>query len=238
MRLRKLLRKIHRWVGLLSALWLLQLATTGLLLQHADTLKLTSSFVKSPTILQWFDYGHRQQAWDVAGEVVYQIDDEVKINEAIINIAEPLVGAVKLNKQWVLATSNQLRWINPKGEIINQIDDFDGVPTPIEQVVIDLQTVFLQSGGVWYQVLTDLTFEPSISPTTIKNQPRALLATEKENLFRELLGQKLSYDKVIHGIHSGIKSSSWLNTLSALALLYLCFSGIYLFFKTPKKKSK
>lgn len=236
MRLRKALRKVHRWVGLLAALWILQLISTGLLLQHADDLNLTETYVNSPWILKWYDYGKSLHAWEVDGDVLYQIDDVIHVNEIQISETDLLVGVEKWQDQWLLATQNSIQWINNSGDVVQKMDDFDGLPTPISQLSLSHGQVVISVEGQWYVMshsggfeMTELTADPI-------NQSRTISDAEQQQLFPVVLKHKLSYDKVLHGIHAGIKGSKWLNTLSALALFYLCFSGIYLFFKQPKRK--
>ena len=241
MRLRKAFRKIHRWVGLLSALWLLQLATTGLLLQHADDFKLTSSYVSSPWILKWFDYGQRQFAWEVEGSVLYQVDDVLAYSGFTLNQAEKIIGVVKNQQDWLAVSAQSIYRYNPSGELVMQLDSFDGIPTPIEQVAyttddMGMDSMAIQSAGKWSVLDSEGSVKPLTSQPKVLIASRALTKAEEAELLPTLLSGRLSYDKVLHGIHSGIKSSSWLNTWSALALFYLSFSGFYLFFKQPKPK--
>jgi len=237
MRLRKTLRKVHRWVGLLAALWLLQLATTGILLQHADDLKLTETYVNSPWILKWHNYGQRLHAWEVGGDVLYQIDDVIRVNDIQMSQTDLLVGVEKWQDQWLIATQNSIRWINHNGEVVQRMDDFDGLPTPISQLSFSHEQPIILVDGQWHVMNESGLFETSDSSVDPVNKSRVISAEEQKQLFPEVLDQKLSYDKALHGIHAGIKGSKWLNTLSAMALLYLCLSGIYLFFKKPKRKS-
>ncbi len=241
MRLRKALRKIHRWVGLLSALWLLQLAVTGLLLQHADDFNLTQMHVSSPKVLQWFGYGTRQQIITVQDQNLYQIDEVVGFDEHKIPITGQLVAAVRSidiqgQDLWVLATANSLYWINPQGEIIQQLDDFDGLPTPVSGLFSAEGKVNVAKGKQWYQLLKTGDFVPLTGQFSSPEIFRSMSSAEQDQYFEAALQGKLSYDKVLHGIHAGIQGSKWLNSLSALALLYLSVSGIYLFFKQPKRK--
>ena len=236
MRMRKALRKIHRWIGMISAVWLLQLATTGLLLQHAEDLKLTTSYVSSPAILQWFDYGKRQLAWDSEGEVFYQIDDAIGFSNFKIDQAEKIMAAVKIKQEWWAASAQSIYRYNQQGELVMQLDDFDGLATPIDKVALHTDYWSHQSAGQWFEVDSNgMTLKLNHQPSEIV-QARELGPEEKNIWLPRMLGNQLSYDKVLHGIHSGIKSSNWLNSLSALALFYLCFSGLYLFFKQPKSK--
>jgi hypothetical protein len=237
MRVRKALRKIHRWVGMISAVWLLQLATTGLLLQHADDLKLSQNHVNSPTILKWFDYGKRQAAWQTSDEVLYQVDDVISFAGKFISLAEKVVAAVKIKQDWLVVTAQSVYRYNKEGELLLQLDDFDGLPTPIEQVEYTADSLYIAANKKWFAVGSDgLVHAVKSTGASEHIESRSLTHAEQKNLLPQMLANRLSYDKVLHGIHSGIKSSSWLNTFSALALFYLCFSGLYLFFKQAKVK--
>jgi len=235
MRMRKFLRTVHRWIGMLSAVWLLQLATTGLLLQHAVDFKLTTTYVQSPVILKWFDYGQRQRAWDFADETFYQVDDVIGFSGVFLNQAEKVIGVAKIQSEWLVVSTQSIYRYNHLGEQVMQLDSFDGLPEPITQVSSSTAVLEIQSEGQWFTV----DFNGWVLPLTEPAEPklsRSLTKAEERILFPKMLNHRLSYDKVLHGIHSGIKSSSWLNTLSALALFYLCFSGLYLFFKQAKPK--
>ncbi len=236
---RRLFRKIHRWVGLLSALWLLQLTVTGLLLQHANYLGLNRSYVSQNAILQWFNYGHHQQAWESNHQTLYQIDDQVIINGQNTSIEQQLVAAIHNGQQWIVATKSTLYWFNEQGQISQQLDAFDGVPNPIQGLAfydrnlliwVNNKHWLMNKQGHWHptNVTVNITF-PS---------PRSLKVDEQKRLLPIALGQRLSFDKVLYGIHSGLKSSIWLNTLSGFALLYLSLSGIYLFFKPSQRSSQ
>ncbi|MCB1582786.1 MAG: PepSY domain-containing protein [Xanthomonadales bacterium] len=240
MRLRKALRKIHRWVGLLASVWLLQLAVTGLLLQFATQWNLTNSYVKSPMILQWFDYGKRLQAFDTGQQSIYQVDDVLVIKDQKHQTPAIIVSAHMWQDQWLVATENTLSLYEQNGDLSNQWDDFDGLPIPINTLGSNQYAMYLQSRSQWFEINLNGEFQPVNGQ---KLEPAAAVRTtlnsaEKERLFTEVLSDKLSFDKVVHGVHSAMKGSVWLNTLSALALIYLCISGIYMFFKAPNKNKQ
>ena len=241
MRLRKALRKIHRWVGLLAALWLLQLASTGLLLQHADDFNLTQKHVSSAKLLKWFGYGARQQIWHHNNNVLYQIDDVVGFNGQLVTLSAQIVGAVRVTdldaqQLWVVATRDALYWFNQQGETSRQLDDFDGVPTPISGLYSEDNNLYIQVKNQWFAMQAAGDFIPTTQNHVADSTGRSMTSTEQNQYFATALTNKLSYDKVLHGIHAGIQGSKWLNSLSALALFYLCFSGIYLFIKQPSRK--
>ncbi len=239
MRLRKVFRKIHRWVGLLSALWLLQLTLTGLLLQHADRLQLGSTFTDSPAVLKWFDYGKSQLAWDSDNGVFYQIDDVVSLVGKQFKQSARTVAAMQVNDDWYAVTEQVVYHYNKNGELVMQIEAFDGLPTPIDKAGLTSSGLVIKSAGKWAVIDDNGLVLPmnDLDDITI-SQPRNLTDQEQKTLLPLVFKDRLSYDKILLGIHSGMKASVLLNTLSALALLYLCISGIYLFFKQPKRKNQ
>lgn len=254
MRLRKALRKIHRWIGLLASVWLLLLAVTGLLLQHADGLKLTQKPVKSVALLQWFEVVQFQQAWDLDNQRWFQVNNQIKWSDGEPwSVDSPVLDVIKLNHknaaglgEYVLVTSDVIYWANVEGELVYALDGLDGVPSAISQVAQVDNFLLIKAANQWYEVTPEASIQPASQSLltqlkdahggSMKPQPRSMSAAEVEQQLPLFQSPSFTYDKVIHGVHSGLKGSVWLNTLSALALLYLCLSGIYLFFKAPKSK--
>ena len=50
----RLLRLLHRRMGITSALFVILLTVTGLLLQHSPILKLDTSYIQSPALVDWY----------------------------------------------------------------------------------------------------------------------------------------------------------------------------------------
>ncbi len=236
MTVRKFLRLSHRWMGLLAALWLLLLAITGLLLQQADWLNLSDRYVSSPTLLKWFDYGRRQQAFDDQQHSLYQIDDMVVFNGHKLSLVEQIIAAGWHQDHWIAATRNTLYWLNTEGQTSQQLDDFDGLPTPIEHLMIT-DRLLIQSSNAWYEVQDNMRVVRISDSFVSKNQisPRPLKRAEKHKIIPMALANRLSYDKVLAAVHAGTKGSTLLNTIGALALMYLSISGLIMFFK-PKRR--
>lgn len=236
--MRKTLRLIHRWLGLFAALWLLLLAVSGLLLQQADWLGLSDRYVSSPTVLKWFDYGRQQQAFDDQQQSLYQIDDVVVFNDFRLPLAEPIVAAGRFQGQWIVVTKNSLYWLNNQGQISRQLDDFDGLPTPVEDLKIS-NYIVLKSHDRWFELQDDHTFRPTVDSSESESlyKSRPLKGTEKNKIISKALANRLSYDTLLAAVHGGTKGSNWLNTISALALVFLSISGLIMFFK-PKRRRR
>lgn len=232
------MRQLHRWIGLFASLWILQLALTGLLLQQSDALSLDRRYVQSARLLTWFGYGHKTQAFSHHNQQLYQIDDRVVINDQYRHFPQTIDYAAFWNNSWVVATAQSVYRLNLQGDIEWRLDDFDGLPTPVDNLHVD-DRVRVLNQQQWFIIRDDLKIEPIRAPVEAVNhaQKRPLTDTERQQVLPQALRKVLSYDKVLADIHAGYKGSVWLNTLTALALLYLALSGIILFFK-PKSSSR
>ncbi|MCW8870597.1 MAG: PepSY domain-containing protein [Proteobacteria bacterium] len=239
MKIRRKIRFLHRWIGLLASIWILQLALTGLLLQQSKELSLHERYVESVWLLQWFGYGQKTQAFSHQGEQIYQIDDQLIINQQRQRIPQIILFAAKRNNEWLVATEQSLYGLNAQNEIIWRLDDFDGLPTPIENLHVE-DRIWIKNNRQWYTIDAEFQIKESHEPVVSLNQAqnKQLTDDERHQIFPKALAQVLSYDKVLADIHAGYKSSVWLNSLSALALLFLSLSGIILFFKTKNKNQK
>lgn len=239
MKIRRQLRFLHRWIGLLAAVWILQLAMTGLLLQQADNLSLHQRFVQSPWLLQWFGYGQKAQSFQHHGQIIYQVDDQLLINNQRQRIPQTIHFAARMNDLWVVATKQTIYAFNNDSELMWRLDDFDGLPTPIDNLHVDGR-LWIEHNNQWSQINGQLLIQPSAAPKTRINhaQQKQLSNDERRLVLPKTHPKVLSFDKVLADIHAGYKGSVWLNTVSALALLYLSLSGIFLFFKTKRKEQK
>ena len=239
MRIRRQLRFLHRWIGLLASVWVLQLALTGLLLQQSNNLSLHQRYVDSAWLLHWFGYGQKTQAFSHHGEQIYQVDDRLLIHNQVQRMPQTIRFAAKKDKLWLVATEQALYGLNTHNEIIWRLDDFDGLPTPINNLHVNDQ-IWIQHNKQWYQINAQLQIHKSTAPEKVISHARhkQLSADERRRVVPKALSQVLSYDKVLADIHAGYKGSVWLNTLTAVALLFLSLSGLFLFFKTKRKDRK
>jgi hypothetical protein len=233
MRTRKFFRKIHRWIGITAALWLLLLASTGLLLQHSHDWGLDSKFIHNQTLLKHYGVGKQYLAFGDKHQQLLQIDQQIFINETVsIRIDKSIVAALYQPPNWILATATDMLWLDNKGQLIQQYDSYDGIKTPI-------QKLGLLEGELYYQTPRGLY---NLNESTISKSTKANIIWSKENSNPSIkqkaitLSSKdyLSYEKFIFDIHAGITTASILNDIAAITLIMLSLSGILLFFRKSK----
>ena len=125
MRLRKLLRKIHRYIGVFTAIWLLLLASTGLLLQHSHSWGLDDSFIKNKFILKQYGIGQIIKAFKKDANTLVQVDKNLVINNNIVNFSQKIEKIGFYTSFWIVKTQDSQIWYNQKAKIVQTIDEFD-----------------------------------------------------------------------------------------------------------------
>ena len=232
MRARKFFRKLHRWIGITAALWLLLLASTGLLLQHSHDWALDQKYIKNQTILKYYGVGKQYLAFGDKQQLL-QIDQQVFINETpSIRIDKPIVSALYQPPNWVLATETDMLWLDNEGQIIQQYDSYDGIKTPIQKLGLLQGELYYQTPRGLYN-LNESTISKSIKANIIWSKQNSNPSSKQKAI---ALSSKdyLSYEKFIFDIHAGITTAPILNDIAAIALIMLSLSGILLFFRKSK----
>src|SRR6185436_2847690 len=90
-RRRRSLRSVyvwHRWLGVMSAVFVLMLASTGLLLNHSHQLRMDSRYIGNAAVLRW--YGIRvappAQGFMAGGHWITTVEDRLFLD------AKPVAG--------------------------------------------------------------------------------------------------------------------------------------------------
>jgi hypothetical protein len=231
MRLRKFIRKFHRWIGILASLWLLLLASTGLLLQHSQDWHLDKSYINSPLLLKTYGIGQQFIAFEDNNHQLLQIDKQlIQDGQTTIKLQQEIKSAIHYQSNWVVLTNTQILWINPVGQIIQSLDALDGLDFPIKNIGTNKNTIVAKSK----QNLINLqTLQPIQVNNIIWSQP-----IHRQSLKQQAIQQSshnfLSLEQFIFDIHAGITTASIFNDFAAIALILLSLSGIFLFFKKRK----
>lgn len=121
---------LHRTAGLMSGLFVLLVAITGMLLNHTEELALDSMHIEQPGILSW--YGIETESADVfavetGGEWVTGYRGAVFLGEQFLFHCEQLAGAGMLKEEQVgnmimIACQDKLRLFSAEGELIEVLD--------------------------------------------------------------------------------------------------------------------
>ena len=231
----------HRYMGVSAAAFVLIVAVTGLLLNHTEHFQLDSTHIQSDWLLDW--YGIRapdslqtflagDRHLTLMGEHLYLNRKEIEGNY------RRLVGAVLFSDMFIVATSHSILLLTPRGEIIEQLQDKDGVPAGIKQIGIDANgAVIVQTGHGDYQPDADFIHWKRHTEDSIRihwSTPGLLEPRLKNALQRHYRGEVLPVERVVLDLHSGRvfgRLGPWLFDVAAVLLILLALSGSWIWLK-------
>ena len=236
------LRRLHRFVGVLAALFTLWLAVSGILLQHAPGLGLHERFVTHPAVLAW--YGVRIEA-DVRGyragtRDVVQLDERIFVGPHRLALEDAaLRGAIADGDDLVIALADGVLRVDADGRILDRAGELEGLPTPIERIgrAADGGIALAAAGGLSSLSPDFLEVAPLPAPAAAALQwsVRGALAAPDDATAAAYLDGVISVERLLADLHTGRLGGDigpWLVDASAVALIVLALSGLWLFART------
>lgn len=227
--------RLHRTLGLIAALFFLVIVITGLLLNHAQALRLDSRYVSSSLLLSWYGIAppDKLTAFLAGDHWITQLGERLYLDGQELHAhGSQLVGAAALPDMLLAAFATHLLLLTPQGEVIEDVSGAEGLPAEVRAVTADGEKVLLHTtrGDYrtdpqllnWRQVQTGAEHWPKPQPL-----PTALLREVNE----AYLGKGLPLERVLLDVHSGRifgTAGVWVVDGAALILLTLVLSGVYM----------
>jgi len=229
----------HRWIGLLSAVFVILLALTGLALNHTEELALDSRYVQSSALLDWYGIRAPKEitAFSAGGVTIAAIGNRVYVDtEQAANIEPPLLGAVYFSDLLILATADKLLLLTREGELVEEMGAAAGIPAGIRAIGItsDERLVIGTANGFHLADSELLAWQAIARPGAHWSEPvipDPALVTALQTSYR---GNGLPVERVMLDLHSGRILGPWgvyLMDGAAIVFLLLAFSGIWLWGK-------
>lgn len=219
----------HRRLGLVSALFMLLLAVTGLLLNHARELGLDRRPLQPavPRPLPAGESGPADLAPAGAGLVQYLPGGELAASGGRLHVGgrdigecPRLVGIVERAGQVLAVCSNRLWLLTPEGDVINQADRVRGVPEGLSAVAEGDGQVLLRAGDDSLSVdLRDLSLKPALPMPGVAWREAAPAAADPD----------LDWEQVLLDLHSGRlfgRAGVILMDIMAILFIVLALSGL------------
>jgi len=237
-RLQRLLHRWHRRIGVAAALLVLLLAGTGIALSHAVALRLNERMLDAPWLLALYrsePVSPPRAMSSTAGWLVW-IDSHLYLDGTPIadNFSEPL-GAAETRDIIVIANPEQLLLLTMTGELMERLEH-SSLPGSIDAIGTDAQGAITVRSEDHVLTSADLLQWQPVESNDIRwadiepEPPRAVLATAL-SAFR---GNGVSASRVIADLHSGRflgPVGPWLMDASAIALILLAGSGLWMWWK-------
>jgi hypothetical protein len=235
----KLLRSLflwHRHLGLSSALFVILLSLTGLLLNHTEDLALDARYVQSGFLLDWYSVKAPDDmlAYTVGSGTITQVGKQIYWNTTPIPQASaPLSGAAAVHGMVIIGSEGQLLLFTSDGELIERLGSAAGVPAGIRALGLTAagDLVVRAAQGIYQADSSILTWHASADDSINWMLPGPPLPALRAALQQAYRGTGLTLERLLLDIHSGrIFGSRGVYFVDALALLFLvlAITGVWL----------
>ena len=229
----------HRRIGIVTALFVILLVLTGLMLNHTDFLQLDSRYVQNQLLLDAYDISPDEQpvGFRAGDRWISQVGERIYLGDVHVSgNVNRLVGAVLNGQDIVIAFDGQLIILNEKGDQVERLTGAEGVPAGMRTIGLspDRQIVIRGSHGDYQVDLETLDWheekELEASWSVEEKIPDSLLA----RLLADYRGKGLPYERVVLDLHSGRFLGGYgiyIIDLAALLFLVLAVTGVWMWFR-------
>lgn len=225
----------HRRIGLFVALFIVFLVVTGIALQHSDDLKLPTKFLSNTWLLKYYGikpnpittYQLGNKTISHAGETIYLSGKPIDVH------ADALHGAVELNNEIIIASSNSIIVCDRFGTIIDEIIEQDGLSeSPLGIAVSDQGTPVIRGVNTYWEGNINLTsWRPFKGAHPRWVAPSITLPALKHVIEVHDMSNQISIERFLLDAHSGRffgKYGIYVIDVAAVLLLILSITGIWL----------
>ena len=231
----------HRYLGISAALLLLVASVTGILLNHTEELNLDSSFVRSDWLLDWYGVQAPDNllTYPVGDRFITLMGPHLYLNrKEMEGNYHNLVGAIKSGELLVVAVSESILLLTPRGERVEKLGSEDGVPGGMQRIGIDSEgKPVIQGSHDLYQPDGNFIRWQRVNPgadDVVWSEAVKLAPKLKRALQQHYRGEVLPIERVVLDMHSGRflgKAGPWLMDAAAVALILLALSGSWMWLK-------
>lgn len=231
--------KWHRGIGVSSAVIVLLLAVSGLLLNHTEQLKLDENYVNNDILLNWYNIRPPQapSSFKLDENWITRIGDRLYFNEVELeHRSEVLWGVARQQEMIVLALEDKLLLLTPDGRQVETLGGYDGVPAGITAIGLneyDEMVIRAVHGDylVDLNVLAWDDYDELAAEWSAEAKIPGHLEQQLLNLYR---GKGLSWERLLLDLHSGRllgNTGVYIIDLAAILFIFLALSGSWMWLR-------
>ncbi|HYQ72303.1 MAG TPA: PepSY domain-containing protein [Gammaproteobacteria bacterium] len=235
----RLLRSLyiwHRYIGLVTALFVFVLSLTGLALNHTEALQLDARHVRSDALLDWYGIHAPDTliSYRAGPDTISQLGNHIYWNRQLVPATGgTLSGAVQFAGLTVAGLDDSLLLFTREGDLIEQLGSAAGAPTGIQAVGTDAtgKLAVRTVQGIYRTDENFIEWQPATA-SEISWAGAAPAEPQLEAALRSAWrGTGLPLERVLLDLHSGRilgETGVWLVDAAALLFLFLASSGLWL----------
>lgn len=235
------LRRWHRRVGVVAAIFFLLLAGSGLMLNHPQAFGLAQRKLHSSALARWYGFKPRApQSMYAAGAHTLAWGNGTWLLDGrrVAEDADAPVGMVELASELYVATADALFEYGPDYRLVEKISSAALPAVPIRALGAEGDLLLLRTPGGTFASHDLLQWQRAAA-----RQPRWSAAQPVPPALREALASALlpgiSLQQLLADAHSGRvlgATGPLLVDLLAVLLMFLALTGAWLFTRSPRRR--
>ena len=146
-------RPWHRWLGLITALPLIWVLATGVVLNHAEDWGLHEKMTTNPTVLSWYGMTPKSepQSIELNGLKITHWDGLTFLQEEPLKLNGSFVAAIPFQQGCMVASTEEVLLFDAEGGLIETLDELSLPELPLIAVGENKQLPALKNATGWHQ---------------------------------------------------------------------------------------
>ncbi len=250
-KLAKIFRPWHRRLGIASALLVVMVAVSGVLINHSNDFKLDTAHVHQGWLLDHYGIKAPGQIAIYASEPLLAASDNLLWlrDKPVLEAQGPLLGALAYGEHYVAIDAQHLYLLDQQGALLEQQSRATGLPQDLRALALlptgDAGQLWLNTASGSYLSDSDLIEWQESKPLVALDWQTPLADASSETISKALSlkarAMHLSWERVLLDLHSGRivgLPGSLMMDLVALCLIFMAISGLYLWQQAKPRKRK
>lgn len=234
------LAKLHRYIGIFSALFIIYFAATGLFLNHSHDLALDKQSVQHEKVLGWYniDRPNDMIAYPVDQHWITQWQEYLYFDsKAIARTHYNLIGAIATNTFIVIAMQEQIWLVTIDGELVEKITSPSEKLGDLKHIGIHQDHIVLETATDRYMADKDLISWQSFHDGHVNWSAQQTLPAEVGSaIFAQT--HSITRERLLLDLHSG----RFFGTpgvifvdLIAIMLIVLAITGTIIWYRRSRR---
>lgn len=235
----------HRRAGLTAIVLVVILAITGIMLNHTESLQLDETYVESSFILNWYGLEPEGEivSYTVNGHTISSWDKQIFFDDIpVARTTQTLHGAVWAEQLIIVAFNTEIFLLTHQGALVERVPTSQSFSS-IQRLGLKYKRPVIETGDPLYYMADEHILDwDVIINEEIKWSEKATLSESRKNQLRQAFrGNGLNLERVVLDLHSGRifgQYGIYLMDAAAIALLWLSFSGWWVWWRRRVKQSQ
>jgi hypothetical protein len=239
----RILRRWHARIGIVSMLFFLVLALTGLMLNHGSGMGLDARFIHAAWLARW--YGMKtdapRQAFRTAHHELIAANGRWLIDKRTVGEQSPQpIGLAELPGMYAIASDAMLYVYRDDGQLIDRLERNALPGTPVQALGSGEGKFLLRTASGSYSSADALTWQHTRMERAEWSVPVVLSASEQQTYERVLI-PGISAQQLLLDLHSGRFAGRYgplFVDLLAVMLVAMSATGAWLFLRPRRRRER